>query len=226
MIPRMETLSIDPDQPSRAALDAAAAALERGGVVALPTETFYGLAADPWNEAAVETVYEAKGRGADMPLLLLLSDRSQASLAARELPALFEPLARRFWPGPLTLVVPAREDLPRALTAGRGTIGLRVPGLALPRLLAGELRRPLTGTSANRSGTLPARTAEELAASLGDGWALLSLILDGGPSAGGLPSTVVDLTEGSLRLIRPGAVPFEAVQLAASPREPAGGGAR
>ena len=204
----MQTLAVDPQSPDPAVLALAVDLLRGGGVVAFPTETFYGLGADPRSEDGLEALWSAKGRVAGAPLLLLLGGMEQALQAARDLPPCFDVLARIFWPGPLTLVVPARDDLSARVTAGTGTVGIRVPGLTLPRALARSLGGPITGTSANRSGSTPASTAEETRESLGSG---IALVLDGGPAPGGSPSTVVDLCGGEIRLIRQGVLPFERI---------------
>src|SRR5262245_44506635 len=191
MIPRMRDapriVRVDPDDPDSRTLELACGVLGAGGIVALPTETFYGLAADPWSAAGVAAIFRAKGRASDAALLLLLEGTEQAARVARILPPAFGALAARYWPGPLTLVVAARDDVPREVTGGGATIGVRVPGLVLPRALARAMRGPVTGTSANVSGGPPARTAAELPAALGDGYDALGLVLDGGETPGGAP---------------------------------------
>ena len=183
--------------------------LSGGGLVALPTETFYGLAADAFRPEALERVNALKGKAADDPLLLLLADLEQVDQVCDTIPRWFAPLAERFWPGPLTLVVPAADRVPREVTGGRGTVAVRVSGLALPRRLAGALGRPLTGPSANRTGEPPGRTAGEVAEALGDG---LELILDGGAALGGAPSTIVDLSLDPPRMLREGLLPASAFE--------------
>lgn len=210
----MRTIALDPVDPDPAGVLAAAEVLAGGGLVAFPTETFYGLGADPWNERALEALYRVKGRPEHMPILLLLADEAQASTVAGPPRADFAVLAHRFWPGPLTLVVEARPELPARLTSGTGTIGVRLPSAAIPRALARSFGRPVTGTSANRTGDPPARLAREVALSLRSapgGVDLLDLLVDGGPAPGGQPSTVVDLTGPAPRLVRAGAVPFEEI---------------
>jgi L-threonylcarbamoyladenylate synthase len=177
----------------------AVAALEAGGVLALPTETFYGLAADSFEGPALRRVQALKGKSADDPILLLLAGRDQASQVSHALPPLFERLADRFWPGPLTLVVPAVPGLPPEVTAGRSTVAVRVPGLALPRRIAAALGRPISGISANRTGQTPCGTAGEVAAAFPEG---LAMILDGGRTSGGAPSTVLDLSRTPPRVLR------------------------
>jgi L-threonylcarbamoyladenylate synthase len=196
--------SVDPDVPPPERLASAVEALRSGGIVAVPTETFYGLAVDPLQPRAVRRLNEVKQRPPGSPVLLLLADLGQAATVARDLPRRFHALAEGFWPGPLTLVVPASERLPTEVTAGSGTVGLRVPGLALPRRLAAALGHPVTGVSANLHGQPPTRTAKEVARSFPEG---VALVLDGGTTPGGAPSTVLDLAGPVPRLLRAGAVP-------------------
>jgi L-threonylcarbamoyladenylate synthase len=191
----------------RTGIDEAAARLRAGQVVAIPTDTVYGLAADPFQPAAVERLFRLKGRPENRPILLLVGSRLQAEALAAELPPAFERLAARFWPGPVTLILPAAPALSRRLTAGGDTIAVRLPGSPLTQRLIHAARVPLTGTSANRSGLPPARSPRDVqeqfpSASLA--------VLDGGPAPGNLPSTIVDLT-GEPRIVREGAVPSQAI---------------
>lgn len=181
--------------------------IRRGGVVVYPTDTFYALGVDPTNAAAVERLFQAKGRKSDQPILLLLRDRSEVGRWAAEAGPEAERLMQQFWPGPLTLVFRAREQVLPGLTAGTGTIGLRVPGSALTRLLLAFLDTALTGTSANRSGRPSPRTAEDAAAGLGH---RVDLILDAGQLASERPSTVADVSGGRVRVLREGAIALPA----------------
>ncbi len=183
--------------------------LAGGGVVALPTETVYGLAADASNPSALQWVNRLKGKADGSPILLLLADRRQAEQLCDDLPASFAPLVERFWPGPLTLVVRAAERVPREITGGRGTLALRVSGLALPRRLAAGLGRPISGVSANVTGHPPCRTASEVARAFPRG---LEMILDGGPTPGGLPSTILDLGLTPPQVLREGLLPRAALR--------------
>jgi tRNA threonylcarbamoyl adenosine modification protein (Sua5/YciO/YrdC/YwlC family) len=201
-------LSIGPDLLRGEPLRQGVAVLRRGGVLGLPTETFYGLAVDAFDVHAVSRLDRLKGRPEHSPVLLLVADLDQVRQVARELPRAFGALSQRFWPGPLTLVVPAADRLPEGITGGTGTVGLRVPGHSLPRRLAAALGHPITGVSANRHGEPPCRTAGEVAEVFGEG---LDLILDGGPTSGGAPSTVVDLTGPEPRVLRAGAIPSTAL---------------
>ena len=193
---------------------AAAEALRRGGLVAYPTETFYALGALATDAAAVERLARAKGRSDGKPLPLLAAD-----LAAVERVAVLDGPARRvaaLWPAPLTLVLPARPGLPGPVTAGSGTVGIRVPASDIARRLAREAGGPLVSTSANPSGGPPPRRPEDLAPDLR---ARLDAVLDGGTAPGGLPSTVVVVGEEGVRVLRPGAVPIEAIDHALRPPE-------
>jgi L-threonylcarbamoyladenylate synthase len=177
--------------------------LAAGGILALPTETFYALAADPYQPAALKRLFALKGRAEGKPVLLLVAEAEMARQVAREVPELALRLMARFWPGPLTLILPAREDLPDLVTGGTGTVGVRQPRQALVcRLLTG-LGLPLTGTSANRAGREPLILAADVAREFGGD---VDLILDAGPCPGGLPSTVVDVSVSPPRLVRAGAI--------------------
>jgi L-threonylcarbamoyladenylate synthase len=185
-----------------------ATALIRGGqIVAIPTDTVYGLAADPFQPAAVERLFRLKGRPEHKPILLLVDSRRQVEMLAARLPAAFERIADRFWPGPVTVVLPAAPCVPERITAGSGTVALRMPGSLLTRRLIAAARTPLTGTSANRSGRPPACSAREVHEQFrGAGLE----VLDGGPSPSERPSTIIDLTS-EPRIVREGAVPASAL---------------
>lgn len=178
--------------------------ISSGGVIVYPTDTFYGLGADPKNPAAVRKLFSIKGRQADQPILLLIKDSNDVRDWAEEVTRQAEELMKKFWPGPLTLVFKAKSNVITELTAGTGTIGLRVPGSALTLHLLASLGTALTGTSANISGGPNPRTAEEAATSFGD---RVDLVLDGGRTAGGKPSTVVDVSAEEKKVIREGAIP-------------------
>ena len=205
--------------PRRLANDAAGRAeavrvLAAGGIVAIPTDTVYGIAVALTTPGGIERLFAAKSRPPDKAIALLLADAEQAAEIGELTPSATE-LARAFWPGGLTLVVPRRADrpLPAALTGGElapgavATVGLRVPAHDAPRALARALG-PLPTTSANRSGDPELRDADEISLVLGDG---IDLILDGGPSTGGPASTVVDVTADPPRILRVGAVPADAI---------------
>jgi len=175
-----------------------------GKVVAFPTDTFYGLAADPFNLAAVSEVFRIKGRIADRPLPLLVDSIDQAVDLTHDPPRLFFQLAEKFWPGPLTLVVPASRQIPLKVTANTGKIGLRWPKAPHAVALIAASARPLTGTSANLSEGAACSTAEQVDQQIGYA---LPLILDGGPTPGQLASTVVEFVGERARILRPGGVP-------------------
>jgi L-threonylcarbamoyladenylate synthase len=197
-----ETVLFDAGAPEKA-FSLCRAVLLSGGVIAYPTETFYGLGADPRNPAAVKRLFEVKGRRPDQPILLLLPDvRSVADWAA-EISPTAKKLMSVFWPGPLTLVFKARDSVARELTAGTGTIGLRLSGSALVADLLRFLDMTITGTSANLSGGRSPETAEMVAETIGSG---IDLILDGGKTPGGRPSTVFDVSVDPPLLVRDGLV--------------------
>jgi len=202
-------LKLDAQAPDPEALAALRRHLDGGGVAALPTDTLYGLAANALEAAAVGRVFALKGRDFHKPLPVVVRDLAQAEELAAGLPPHFADLAQAFWPGPLTLVVPAGERLPAALTAGSGSVGLRQPRLPLLAALLAATGYPLTATSANRSGGPDCRTAAAVEAQLGHAPELL--IVDGGPSPLAQPSTLVDLTGPRPRLLRPGAIPAAAL---------------
>lgn len=174
-----------------------------GGILALPTETFYALAADPFQPTALKRLFALKGRSEDKPVLLLVADREMVQRVAREVPEVALMLMARFWPGPLTLILPALSALPDLVTGGTGTVGVRQPRQRVTCRELAALGMPLTGTSANRAGREPLTLAEEVARTFG---AEVDLILDAGPCPGGLPSTIVDVTASPPRLVRAGAV--------------------
>jgi L-threonylcarbamoyladenylate synthase len=178
--------------------------LAAGRLLALPTETFYALAVHPFSEAAMTRLYNLKGRTPDKPVLLLVSGPDMIPLVAQDIPKPARDLMARFWPGPLTLIFPARPHLPLGLTGGGGGgVGLRQPRHEVTCRLIAALGFPVTGTSANRAGEPAFTRAEEVARAFGDE---VALVLDAGPCQGGLPSTIVDVTVKPPRLIRAGAV--------------------
>jgi len=174
-----------------------------GKVVAFPTDTFYCLGADPFNLAAVSEVYRIKGRTSDRPLPLLVTSLDQASDLTADPPALFFKLAEKFWPGPLTIVVPASRQIPLKVTGNTGKVGLRWPRAPLAVALIAAAARPLTGTSANLSEHPACATAEEVDEQVGG---VLPLILDAGTSQGEQASTVVELEGEQARILREGPV--------------------
>ena len=210
---RCERLAVDLLRPERAVVARAARVIRAGGVAAVPTDTLYGLAADPFNAAAVKKLFRIKRRPENMPILLLVDSLQRMENLVARTPEGFRSLAARFWPGPLTMILPARPGVPRAVTAGSGTVAVRLPRSALIRSLVRLARRPLTGTSANLSGRAGGRSADEADRQLG---ALLDLLLDAGPAKRALPSTIVDLSGRAPRVVRSGAIPAAAILQAAA----------
>jgi L-threonylcarbamoyladenylate synthase len=204
----MIRLRVNPLAPDPGTLAIAAETIARGGVVALPTDTLYGLAVDPRLEAAVASLYRIKRRDADHPLSVMASDEAQVERCIGPLPDVARLLARRFWPGPLTLVIEAAPELAAALHSPTGRVAVRVPAHAIAREVAARAGSVVTATSANRSGCPPSATADEVEVALGS---LLDLLLDAGPAPGGAPSTVIDATGSVPVLLRAGAVTWERV---------------
>ena len=190
------------------------AALAAGALVVFPTETLYGLGADARSAAAVARLVAVRGRGEGKPILVLVRDLAMAEEVAAEVPAVARRLAARFWPGPLTLVLPARPGLPPALTAGSGTIGVRVPGHAVAAALVGGLGGPVTAPSANPPGAEPPRRIEEARSYFGE---RVACYLDGGVLPGGA-STVAAVDGEQVRVLRPGAIDEAALRAALAGR--------
>jgi L-threonylcarbamoyladenylate synthase len=180
----------------------AAEVVAGGGLIAFRTDTFYGLGADPFNRAALARLKSLKGREDGKPILLVISDALEAERFISISP-LFDAVARKHWPGALTIVSEAKPEVPAELTAGGSTIGLRLPDDEAVRAFVRACGGALTATSANPSGEPPATLAEEVARAFPVG---LDLIVDGGPARGDKPSTVLDLSREHVRLIREGAV--------------------
>jgi L-threonylcarbamoyladenylate synthase len=179
----------------------------RGGlVVAYPTDTFYGLAVDPRNAGAVRRLFELKGRPETSPLTLVAADMAQAR-AAGDLSSIAERLAARWWPGPLTIVVLARPIVVTEVLAGGRTVGIRIPDQPVATALARDSGFCVTATSANRTGAAAPSTVAGVVGSLPD----VDAVLDGGPSHGGAPSTIVDASARALALVRAGIVPWDRV---------------
>jgi L-threonylcarbamoyladenylate synthase len=174
-----------------------------GGVIAFRTDTFYGLGADPFNHAAVARIRELKGREDNKPILLLISDVDQVERLISARSDGFNIAARKFWPGPLTIVGTAVAALPEEITSGTGTVGVRLPADQSVRELVRDCGGALTATSANPSGSEPARSAEDVAGYFPVG---LDLIVDGGEVTATEPSTVLDVSSSPPRVVREGAI--------------------
>jgi L-threonylcarbamoyladenylate synthase len=186
-----------------AAVSSAVGVLRSGGVVAFPTETFYGLGADISKETGIRKVFEVKSRGYHQPLLILIPSLGVLPGLVLEIPPSAKTLMSALWPGGLTLVFWAAHGLSPLITAGTGKIGIRLSSHPLATAIAAALQGPITGTSANVTGTPPFRNAQDVKRNLGT---MVDLILDGGKTPGGMSSTVVDVTASPPRILREGAV--------------------
>ncbi len=197
-------IAIDPDRPEQVLIDEAVRILQKGGVIAYPTETFYALGADAGNAAAVERIFDIKGRPVRMPIALIVGKQEDIQGMAAVVSPPSRLLMQAFWPGALTLLFPAAAAVLPRLTAGTGKIGIRVSSHPIAAALARTLGRPLTSTSANLSGEQEASTAGQVNERLREG---LDAIIDGGPTHGQVSSTILDVTGEPPILIREGAIP-------------------
>ena len=204
-------VTVDPQSPDRAAVRRAADLLRAGGLVAFPTETVYGLGAHALDPAAVRKIFIAKDRPDWDPLIVHIGTMEMARSLAKDLPPRFEELARRFWPGPLTMIVKKAAGVPDEVTARRPTVALRMPRHPLAAALLAAARLPIAAPSANRFGRPSPTRAEHVLADLGE---RVDLILDGGPTRFGIESSIVDLTQSPPVLLRPGAIPREELEAA------------
>lgn len=180
--------------------------LERGGLIGLPTETVYGLGADAGNPVAVARIFAAKQRPADHPLIVHLHDPAQIGAWARDIPPLAWRLAEAFWPGPLTMILPGASHVLDAVTGGLDTVALRIPDHALALDLLGRFGRGVAAPSANRHGRVSPTSADHVREELGDA---VDLVLDGGACKVGIESTIVDLSSGAPRMLRPGVITID-----------------
>lgn len=203
----MIRVSVDAAEPDPAAIAVAVDVLRQGGIVAYPTDTLYGLAVDPRRDLAVKRLFDVKARGRASAVALIAADVSQAqeagSFGGNELA-----LARSFWPGPLTIVVPVSAALSGWLSGDLGTVGVRVPAHAVARAIAAAFGWCITATSANLSGRPAAMTADDAATALDD---RIDAVIDAGPAPGGPPSTIVEFAEGRPVLRRSGAIAWNRV---------------
>jgi tRNA threonylcarbamoyl adenosine modification protein (Sua5/YciO/YrdC/YwlC family) len=206
-----ELLKVSQESPDPAAMRYAAAFIRRGELVAVPTDTFYGIAADPFNLSAVGNIYAVKGRPETRALPILINSTEQAILLARDLPYTFHKLAAKFWPGPLTLLVDAATSIPLKITAQTGQVALRWSKSPVVNALIDLVQGPVTGTSGNVSGQPACSNAVELLEQLGD---RLPLILDGGPTPGNLASTIVKLHDGEWTVMREGVISEDQIRAA------------
>jgi len=205
-----EIIKIRHDVPEASLVRYVADQIKAGHVLGMPTDTFYGLAADPFNLRAVDRVYDIKSRSRHKPLSLLIESVDQAEELARPLPEGFYKLARKFWPGPLTIIVQAASRLPLKVTANTGNVALRVPSATIPIAVIKSAGIPITATSANLSGAVECTTAEQVRDQLQE---RISIIVDGGTSPRDIASTIVDLSadNGDWRVIREGAIPTQEI---------------
>jgi L-threonylcarbamoyladenylate synthase len=203
---RPEIIKINSAEPEQKLVAYVADQLKAGLVLGMPTDTFYGLAADPFNLRAVERVYEIKSRSRHKPLSLMIESVDQAEELAADLPSPFYLLARRFWPGPLTMIVKAHARLPLKVTANSGNIAIRIPAAPISLAVIKAAGLPITATSANLSGQAECTTAQALKAQMEE---RIPVIVDGGTSPRDVLSTIVDLSsgDGQWRVIREGAIP-------------------
>jgi L-threonylcarbamoyladenylate synthase len=205
----MRRVFVDPAAPQRDALNEAAKWIRAGGVVAIPTDTLYALAVDPFSAAAVERLFSVKGRAAERAVPLIAADAAQIAAFLGPLSDAAARLADRFWPGPLTLLVQAPPTLAKDVTGGTGRVGVRVPDDAVARAICRAAGLPVTATSANISGQPASSDPDEVERTLG---ARIDLLIDAGPTRGGAPSTIADVTRRPPALVRPGAVSWDEIR--------------
>ena len=206
-----ELLKISPEKPDPAAIRYAAEFIRRGELVAIPTDTFYGIAADPFNLAAVDQIYRVKGRPETRALPILVHTTTQALALSRDVPYTFHKLAAKFWPGPLTLLVEASTGVPLKVTAHTGNVALRWPKSAVVDALIDLVKGPITGTSGNISGQPACASAVELLEQMGD---RLPLIIDAGETPGNLASTIVKLEGDDWAVMREGVISEQEIRTA------------
>ncbi|HEY8498939.1 MAG TPA: L-threonylcarbamoyladenylate synthase [Limnochordales bacterium] len=212
---KTRVVRVDPQRPDPAVLAEVGAAIRRGELVAFPTETVYGLGADALDDRAVRRIFEAKGRPPDNPLIVHVASPEQAmALAYPDPRGRWEELARRFWPGPLTLILPCRPVVSPAATAGLDTVAIRMPAHPVALGLIRAAGRPIAAPSANRSGRPSPSTAQHVVEDL---YGRVEWILDGGPTGVGVESTVLDLTDDPPAVLRPGGVGPERLEAVLGP---------
>jgi L-threonylcarbamoyladenylate synthase len=202
-------IHINPEQPEAERIDEAVAILKNGGVIAFPTETFYGLGADAHNEAAIEKIFGIKGRDFKNPILVVIGDVRHLETFAENIPTEAQKLIDRFWPGPLTIVFQAAPSVSPKLTAGSGKIGIRLTSHPIAMEISKRLAGPVTATSANLSGAPECSSAVEVISQL-EG--KLDGVIDGGQTPGGKGSTIVDATVSPIKVLREGVIPAALIQ--------------
>ncbi len=209
----MRVIRISVDNEKAALIDAAEK-IKGGGIVAFPTETFYGLGVTYSDTEALTKLFEIKRRPKDKPMLLIIGDVSALAVIASAPEKIAWRIIERFWPGPLTVLLAAKPGLPELVTGGSGKVAVRVPGKSFALDLARAVGYPLTATSANISGMPPSENPGDVIGYFGDS---INLLIDGGRAPGGKPSTIIDMSKGGISLVRPGAVAYEEILKTANP---------
>jgi L-threonylcarbamoyladenylate synthase len=202
-------IHINPEQSEAERIDEAVAILKNGGVIAFPTETFYGLGADARNEAAIEKIFGIKGRDFKNPILVVIGDVTHLDAFAADIPEVARKLMDRFWPGPLTIVLRAAPSVSPKLTAGSGKIGIRLTSHPIAMEISKKLGGPLTATSANLSGAPECSSAAEALSQL---QGRIDGVVDGGQTPGGKGSTIVDVTASPIKILREGVIAVSLIQ--------------
>lgn len=200
----VKILKSDPQNPGASSIIEAVKILRKGGVIAYPTETFYGMGADAENEEAIEKIYTIKGRSFKNPISIIIGERTDVIRLTDNIPETGRILMDRFWPGGLTILFDASHNVPQRLTAGTGKIGIRLSSNIIATSLAKTLSRAITATSANLAGENECSSADEVINSIGD---RVDAIIDGGQTPGGLGSTIIDITVDPPAIIREGVIP-------------------
>jgi L-threonylcarbamoyladenylate synthase len=203
----MKILQIDADTPQPECIAEAAKVIRIGGVIACPTDTVYGLLCDPMNKDTVQRIYDIKGRDFGKPLILLVAEQDDVGRYASDVPESARKAMHHFWPGALTVILPAGQAAPQSILAGGDTIGFRMPNHELVLALIRAVGFPLASTSANRSGQLSVSTAQDVVAALEN---TIDMVIDGGATPLGMESTIVDFTVPT-RFLREGSIPREEV---------------
>lgn len=206
---KTENISIDPKRIDVGKIGMIVSCLKKEGVIAYPTDTFYGLGVNCYSKEAVEKVFILKGRDMSKPLPVVISDLKMLPGLVENFPVVFESLADSFWPGPLTLIFRASDRVPGAVLGGAKTIGVRYPDFSWLQALIHEAGFPLTATSANLSAQDEIRDVRRI---IEEFYGKIDMIVDGGPAPGSKPSTVVDISSGRLAILREGAIPASAFQ--------------
>jgi len=199
-----QIIKIDLHHPERDKISRIAEVLQKGGIIAYPTETFYGLGVNGYKKEAIQRIYRLKRRDLTKPLSLVVSDMEMVDELAIDIPPVLTALAKEFWPGPLTVILKASSQLPQEIVSLEGSVGVRLPALTWLRDLIREAGFPITATSANLSGEREISEPDEV---IDNFWGKVDIIADGGKTTGILPSTVIDLTSTKPQIVREGAVP-------------------